>query len=108
MARLNTLSEVTFDVALQPLYVKMGDRDVQARASLAVVQRPSGRVLGVVGRAYRLVSHSEALSLAYDCVHAAFPENQAWGVARRTRRRASPPVSSRCRPAGGPRGRRSQ
>ena len=83
MARLNTLDEVTFDVALQPLYVRMGDREVLARDSQAVVQSSSGRVLGVVGRAYRLVSHAEALSLAYECVHAAFPETKPgeWHVA---------------------------
>lgn len=83
MPRLHTLNEVMFEVALQPLYVKVGDREVQARDSQAVVEMPSGRVLGVVGRAYRLVSHAEALGLAHDCARAAFPETRAseWQVA---------------------------
>ena len=83
MPRLHTLNEVMFEVALQPLYVKVGEREIPARYSQAVVEMPSGRVLGVVGRAYRLVSHAEALGLAHDCARAAFPETRAseWQVA---------------------------
>jgi len=52
MSRLHTLGDVMFDVALQPLCVKVGDREVQARDNQAVVELPAGRVVGVVGRAY--------------------------------------------------------
>ena len=44
MPRLHTLNDVMFEVALQPLYLKVGDRDVQARDSQAVTEKPSGRV----------------------------------------------------------------
>lgn len=37
---------------------------------------PSDRVVSVVGRGYRLVSHAEALGLAQDCAREAFPETK--------------------------------
>ena len=40
----------------------------------AIVNGRSHRVLGVVGRDYRLVSNREALDMAYQCCHTVFPE----------------------------------
>jgi len=63
MPRLQELDEVLFEVAMRPLFVSMGNRQVPVRDSQAIVEMPSGRVVSVVGRAYRLVSHAEALAL---------------------------------------------
>ena len=83
MPRLHELQEVMFEVATRPLFVKVGNREVPARDSQAIVEFPSGRVLSVVGRGYKLVSHAEALGLAHDCARAAFPETKPgeWQVA---------------------------
>ena len=83
MPRLQELNKVLFEVAMRPLFVSMGNRQVPVRDSQAIVEMPSGRVVSVVGRAYRLVSHAEALGLAYDCARAAFPETapSEWQVA---------------------------
>jgi hypothetical protein len=83
MARLTELSEVLFPVRMEPLFVRLEGRDVRVPDSQAVVHAQAGRVLGVVGREYRLVSHREALDLAMACAHEAFPETRPgeWQVA---------------------------
>ena len=83
MPRLHELDEVMFGVAMRPLYVRVGNQEVPARDSQAIVEMPSGRVVSVVGRGYRLVSHAEALGLAHACARAAFPETKPgeWQVA---------------------------
>ena len=65
------------------LYERVGSQEVPARDSQAIVEMPSGRVVSVVGRGYRLVSHAEALGLAQDCAREAFPETKPgeWQVA---------------------------
>ena len=40
----------------------------------AIVDRPNRRVLGIVGRDYRLVTNREALEMAFQCAGEAFPE----------------------------------
>jgi hypothetical protein len=72
-----------FNVAMRPLLVSVDNRQMPVRDSQAIVEMPSGRVVSVVGRGYRLVSHAEALGLAYDCARAAFPETKPseWQVA---------------------------
>ena len=49
---------------------------------MAIVDVTTGRVVSVVGRSYRLVSHKEALNLAFDCAAAAFPgmKTDQWQV----------------------------
>lgn len=83
MARLTELGEVLFPVRMEPLFVRLGSRDVRVPDSQAVVHAQAERVLGVVGREYRLVSHREALDLAMACAHEAFPETRPgeWQVA---------------------------
>ena len=84
MPRLQTLDALLFDVALQPVFTTVGLRTVPVPEARAVVSMPAGRVLGVVGRDYRLVSHAQALALAHDCVRAVFPETRPgeWQVAQ--------------------------
>ena len=83
MPRLHELGEVMFEVAMRPLFVKVDNREMPVRDNQAIVEVPSGRVVSVVGRAYRLVSHAKALGLAHDCARAAFPETKPgeWQVA---------------------------
>jgi hypothetical protein len=76
MARLSKLPEILFPVALAPLHVRLDTREVPVNDSRAVVDTRSGRVLGVVGRGYRLVTHEQALELAFECARAAFPETK--------------------------------
>ena len=83
MPRLHELKDVMFEVATRPLFVNIDNREMQVRDSQAIVEIPSGRVVSVVGRGYRLVSHAEALGLAHDCARSAFPETRPgeWQVA---------------------------
>lgn len=82
MTRITDLKDVLFDVDMRPLFVKSGDRELPVRDSLAIVDVKADRVVSVVGRSYRLVSHKEALNLAFDCAAAAFPDMKAdqWQV----------------------------
>lgn len=82
MTRLIELEDLLFDVELRPLFTRIGDRDVPARDSQAVVDVKANRVVSVVGRGYRLVTHKAALDLAFDCAASAFPETKAdyWNV----------------------------
>jgi len=84
MTRLHDLDDVMFDVETRPLFAWDGDRRMPVPQSEAIVALPSGRVVSVVGRGYRLVSHAEALELARRCARAAFPETNPgeWQVAR--------------------------
>lgn len=83
MTRLTTLDDVLFPVTMAPLFARVGGREVPVSDSQAIVQGRTGRVLGVVGREYRLVTHGQALDLAFECAHAAFPETRPgeWQVA---------------------------
>ena len=83
MPRIHDLAGVMFEVAMRPLFVKFGSREILARDNQAIVELPSGRVVSVVGSSYRLVSHAEALELAHDCARSAFPETKPgeWQVA---------------------------
>ena len=82
MTRMTELKDAIFDVDTRPLFVKSGDRELPVRDSLAIVDVTTGRVVSVVGRSYRLVSHKEALNLAFDCAAAAFPgmKTDQWQV----------------------------
>ena len=76
MPRLANLDDVFFAVEMRPLFVKHGSRDMRLPDRQAVVEARTGRVLGVVSRAYRLVTHEEALDLAFECARSAFPETK--------------------------------
>lgn len=87
MARLNSLSDILFPVKEQPVFVciktGVGEQWASITDKKAIVNQNTGRVLGVVGRGYRLISNSEALELGYACCQAVFPETKKaeWGVA---------------------------
>src|SRR5512139_3316465 len=80
MPRLTQLDEVLFPVEEHPVFASVktesGERRLAIPDKRAIVNRNSGRVLGVVGRGYRLVSNREALDMAYQCCRAAFPETE--------------------------------
>lgn len=82
MTRLSELKDLLFDVELRPLFTRIGNLEVPARDSQAVVDVKGNRVVSVVGRGYRLVTHKAALDLAFNCAAAAFPETKAdhWQV----------------------------
>lgn len=80
MPRLTQLDDVLFPVEEHPVYVSLpgvsGERRVAVPDKKAIVNRNNDRVLGVVSRAYRLVTNHEALELAYACCRTVFPETQ--------------------------------
>lgn len=82
MSRRTEVQDLLFDVELRPLFTRFGNREAAVRDSQAVVDVKGERVVSVVGRGYRLVSHREALDLAFDCAEAAFPETRSdhWQV----------------------------
>ena len=81
MARLDKLDDVLFPVDEHPVFVSIaapkGDRQLPVPDKKAIVDRNSLRVLGIVGRSYRLVSNHEALALARECCRTVFPETNA-------------------------------
>jgi len=80
MARIDCLDHLLFPVATRPLHARIsqseGWRDVAVSTHQAVVDARTERVVGVVGRGYRLVSHAEALELGRECCRAAFAETK--------------------------------
>jgi hypothetical protein len=86
MPRLTNLNDVLFPVEEHPIFAHMmthaGERQVPVPEKKAIVNRSTGRVLGVVSRGYRLVSNREALDMAKDCCRAVFPETKPgeWDV----------------------------
>ena len=86
MPRLTNLDDVLFPVEEHPVFAiaqtKAGERRFPVQDKKAIVNRSSGRVLGVVSRGYRLVSNREALNMAHDCCRAVFPETKPgeWDV----------------------------
>lgn len=76
MSPLSDLGEVLFPVSLAPLVACTAKGDRKVDHSRAVVDARSGRVLSVVGRDYRLITHEQALELAFECVAAAFPQTR--------------------------------
>lgn len=80
MTRLTNLEDLLFPVEEHPVFVSMTGNGSEKRLPVpdkkAIVNTASGRVLGVVGRGYRLVSNREALKLAHECCRSVFPETQ--------------------------------
>ncbi len=78
MARLTNLDDVIFPVAEHPVFARISDPAGEVHISVgdkkAIVNRAGNRVLGIVGRAYRLVTNREALDWAVQCCEAVFPE----------------------------------
>jgi len=86
MPRLTQLDDVLFPVEEHPVFVdvrtKSGVRRLPVPNKKAIVNVKTDRVLGVVGRSYRMVTNREALDRAYQCCRTAFPETKPseWGV----------------------------
>ncbi len=86
MARLNQLSDILFAVEEQPVCARIATEDGQHLTPIpekkAIVNVESGRVLGVVGRGYRLVTNQQALDWGKQCCRTVFPETNAreWQV----------------------------
>lgn len=86
MPRLTQLDDVLFPAAEHQISVdvltKSGVRRLPVPNKKAIVNVKTDRVLGVVGRSYRLVTNHEALGWAYQCCHTVFPETKPgeWGV----------------------------
>jgi hypothetical protein len=84
--RLSRLEEVLFPVEEHPVYVvvreESGERRLAARHNKAIVDIASHRLLGIVGRDYRLVTNQEALAWAYECCRCVFPDTDRaeWDV----------------------------
>jgi hypothetical protein len=80
MARLIKLEDVLFPVEEHPVYVRVSDstheRQLSVPAKKAIVNRSSMRVLGIVGRDYRLITNREALDLGLQCSRLVFPDTK--------------------------------
>ena len=65
MPRLTQLDDVLFSVEEHPIFASVktpsGEKRISIPDKKAIINRGSGRVLGVVGRGYRLVSNREAV-----------------------------------------------
>jgi hypothetical protein len=83
MARIDKLDALLFRVETAPLRALVHGREVDVPGSRAAVRPDTGHVLGVVGRDYQLVTHWQALELAFDCACKAFPATRRseWRVA---------------------------
>jgi hypothetical protein len=76
--RLSQLADVLFQVEERPVFAVFrdasGERRLPAPDKKAIVNVATQRVLGIVGRGYRLVSNREALEWAHQCCRSVFPE----------------------------------
>ena len=72
-----TVQELLFDVDQVAIEAVVGSNGSTRRISIpgkkALVNKRTGLVLGVVGRDYRVVTNQEAINLARDVCHQAFP-----------------------------------
>jgi hypothetical protein len=78
VARLTNLDDVIFPVAEHPIFASINNPAGEVHISVpdrkAIVNQAGNRVLGIVGRAYRLVTNREALDWAVQCCESVFPE----------------------------------
>jgi hypothetical protein len=76
--RLNQLDDVLFSVEEHPVFVTIRDqsseRHLPAPGKKAIVNVASQRVLGIVSRAYQLVTNRQALDWAHECCRTVFPD----------------------------------
>jgi len=86
MPRLTQIDDLLFPVEEHPVFVnintKSRERVLPVPDKKAIVNAKTDRVLGVVGRGYRLVTNTKALEWAYQCCVTAFPETKPgeWSV----------------------------
>jgi hypothetical protein len=80
MPRLNKLDNLLFTVEEHPVFALVktngSERHLRVPDKKAIVNVTTQRVLGVVGKGYRLVTNCEALEWAYQCCQTAFPETK--------------------------------
>jgi hypothetical protein len=77
MKILSHLDDVLFDVEERPVFAGArggADGYISVPGKKAIVEAENGRVLGVVGRDYRLVTNREAIAAAKDCCRLVFPD----------------------------------
>lgn len=79
MARLTEPDQVLFAVEEHDVFASVrtpdgGRRHLLIRDKKAIVNVRDDRVVGVVSKAYRLVTNREAIDLAYECCRVVFPE----------------------------------
>ena len=84
--RLSQMDDVLFPVEEHPVFVMVrdesGERRLPAPDRKAIVNVASQRVLGIVGRDYRLVTNRQALEWAYECCRSVFPDTNRRRVGR--------------------------
>lgn len=86
MTRLTQLDDVFFPVQEHPVFASIRNNTGENRIAIpqkkAIVNLKSGKVVGVVGSCYRLVSNREALEMASQCCQSVFPETKPgeWSV----------------------------
>ncbi len=77
MTRSNLWDDVLFPVEERSVFVPTRDGSGEHHRAVpgrkAIVDVASERVLGIVGRDYRLVTNRQALDWAYDCCQSVFP-----------------------------------
>ncbi|HKY93076.1 MAG TPA: DUF932 domain-containing protein [Nevskiaceae bacterium] len=75
--RLTRLDELVFDVEERAMWTEgAGSKLVRVPDRRAIVNTGNGRIVGVVGRDYRLVTHRQALEWARECCRVAFPQTR--------------------------------
>jgi hypothetical protein len=71
------LDDLLFEVEERPVYAGAGpNRYTPVPGRKAIVRRYDGRVLGIVGRDYRLVTNQEAMDAARLCCRQVFPSTK--------------------------------
>jgi hypothetical protein len=88
MPRLTNLDDLLFPVEEYPVFASVRDSSTKNESRLlvpgkkAIVNMANLRVLGIVGRDYRLVTNREALDMAIRCSYEVFPETKPreWAV----------------------------
>jgi len=86
MPRLTKIDDILFPVEVHPVFVgvktKSAERFLSVSGKKAIVNARNNRVLGIVGKGYRLVTNKQALNWAYQCCQTVFPETKPaeWNV----------------------------
>jgi hypothetical protein len=78
MMQIYNVDDLMFDVEEHPVFIEIptvnGIMKKPIPEKKALVDASRGTVLGVVGRAYKVVTNEEALDLAHQCCESLFPE----------------------------------
>ena len=81
MRRITAPNELFFGVKTRPIYTKDSDKasgtEIHIPDRLAVINTTTSKILGVVGKGYKLVTNAEACKYARECAQAVFPKTIA-------------------------------